>query len=352
MPLLGALRAQRPGAAECAASARAARRRRGRHRGGAAMTARRCAAPRRAGAGVARRPRRPRRRTCCAVAAAGRMPRRARAGRRDRAAPRRAACRSTRAFVDSARPRACALGDVLSAATAVPVVLVLGYYRCPNLCGRVMRRRARGARRKRPAATTRTALVAVSIDPDETPADARSRRAIDLRLADAACRADRRSAGDPLDARRARRRRRRDRARWRGRSASRSRAAPTAATTGAAPPSRTPPASSSSRPTAASRATSSACASIRPTLRAAVDDAARRLDRQRSPTACVLLCAHLDPTLGRFTASVMLGLRASAASPASRCSACWIWRHRRAPPRASAAMNEPTRRRPAPAAFA
>jgi len=60
-----------------------------------------------------------------------------------------------------------------------PVVLVLGYYRCPQLCGLVAQGlleslRATGL----PPGASR--LVFVSIDPDETPADAAARLKVDL----------------------------------------------------------------------------------------------------------------------------------------------------------------------------
>ena len=60
-----------------------------------------------------------------------------------------------------------------------PVVLVLGYYRCPNLCGLTMHGilealDASGLPR------SNWRIVGVSIDPDETPADARARERVYL----------------------------------------------------------------------------------------------------------------------------------------------------------------------------
>jgi protein SCO1/2 len=60
-----------------------------------------------------------------------------------------------------------------------PVILVLGYYRCPQLCGLVAQGllealRATGL----PADASR--IVFVSIDPDETPGDATARLKVDL----------------------------------------------------------------------------------------------------------------------------------------------------------------------------
>lgn len=64
-----------------------------------------------------------------------------------------------------------------------PVLLVPGYYRCPQLCGLVMRGlldalQASGADR----ATWR--IVGIGIDPSETPADAKARRDLDVAYAE------------------------------------------------------------------------------------------------------------------------------------------------------------------------
>jgi protein SCO1/2 len=64
-----------------------------------------------------------------------------------------------------------------------PVLLVPGYYRCAQLCGLVMQSlldslHASGVPR------SGWRIVAVSIDPRETPADARRRRDVDLAYAD------------------------------------------------------------------------------------------------------------------------------------------------------------------------
>lgn len=61
-----------------------------------------------------------------------------------------------------------------------PVLLVLGYYRCPQLCGLLMQGLLEGLH-DLPARSYR--LLRVSIDPAETPADARARGAIDLAYA-------------------------------------------------------------------------------------------------------------------------------------------------------------------------
>ncbi len=74
-----------------------------------------------------------------------------------------------------------------------PVVLVLGYYRCPNLCGLTMHGvlealDASGLARRD------YRIVGVSIDPSETPADAQARQRVDLAYA-AALRSERAPAG-------------------------------------------------------------------------------------------------------------------------------------------------------------
>lgn len=55
-----------------------------------------------------------------------------------------------------------------------PTLLVLRYYRCPQLCGLLMH----GVLEALPREGAR--IVSVSIDPDDTPGDARARRAVDL----------------------------------------------------------------------------------------------------------------------------------------------------------------------------
>jgi protein SCO1/2 len=73
------------------------------------------------------------------------------------------------------------LGDFFVAGQ--PVLLVLGYYRCTELCGLLMHGLLEGLQA---AGLPRTGwrIVGISIDPQDTPADARSRRALDLAYAD------------------------------------------------------------------------------------------------------------------------------------------------------------------------
>jgi len=82
-------------------------------------------------------------------------------------------------FVDAAGRRV-RLGDYFGDGRAV--LLVLGYYRCPNLCGLVMHGvlealEASGLPRR----TWR--VVGIGIDPQETPADAAARQRVDLAYA-------------------------------------------------------------------------------------------------------------------------------------------------------------------------
>ncbi|HSC63393.1 MAG TPA: SCO family protein [Caldimonas sp.] len=77
-------------------------------------------------------------------------------------------------FTD-ATGRSVRLGDYFG--DGRPVVLVLGYHRCPNLCGLVMHGvlealDAGGLPRRE------WRIVVVSIDPEETPADARARASV------------------------------------------------------------------------------------------------------------------------------------------------------------------------------
>jgi protein SCO1/2 len=92
-------------------------------------------------------------------------------------------------FVD-AEGRAVHLRDYFGDGRAV--LLVLGYYRCPNLCGLAMHGLlealdASGVSRRD------VRVLGVSIDPEETPADARARQRVDLDYA-AALQSDRGAA--------------------------------------------------------------------------------------------------------------------------------------------------------------
>ena len=88
-------------------------------------------------------------------------------------------------FVD-AEGRAVRLGDYFdpaSGGSGVSVVLVLGYYRCPRLCQTVAQG-AIEALAESGVPPARFRVVAVSIDPAETAADARAARARDIAWAE------------------------------------------------------------------------------------------------------------------------------------------------------------------------
>jgi protein SCO1/2 len=79
-------------------------------------------------------------------------------------------------FTDSSG-RAIRLGDEFGAAT--PVILVLGYYRCPQLCGLLMQGLLETVHSSGlPVAAYR--IVFASIDPDDTATDAAARRRVAL----------------------------------------------------------------------------------------------------------------------------------------------------------------------------
>ena len=76
--------------------------------------------------------------------------------------------------------RAVRLGDYFDDR---PVLLVLGYYRCAQLCGLLMQNLL-GALQDTRLPRSALRIVRVSIDPEETPEVARSRRAADLAYAE------------------------------------------------------------------------------------------------------------------------------------------------------------------------
>ena len=245
------------------------------------------------------------------------------------------------AFVN-ADGRAVRLGDFFASGAsrpAVPVVVVLGYYRCPQLCETVMQG-ALEALARSGARRDAYRVVAVSIDASETPADARMRLAVDRRFADFAARGAGHDADAalPLDlhelvggadaigqlAHRA------------GFVFSRlddDRAGPAADTsdpaTSATAVSRFAHASGFLVATPQGRI-SRYFLGVRhdpEALRSALDAAAGEsigslVDR------LVLLCAHFDPSLGRFSQPVLSALRLLGAGLVLGLAA-WIWRHRR-----------------------
>lgn len=229
------------------------------------------------------------------------------------------------------------LGDYFRADASrrsVPVIVVLGYYRCRNLCETEMEGVLQAlAESGVPRPGYR--VLAVSIDPDETAADAAERRRIDLQVADLLAA----PALDPttreplvLDA-------------LVGPAASIERLAARAGFIFTR--ADTQVADGSGDDDARQRTFAHAAGFLVATpdgrvsryflgvrhdpvaLRRAIVDA--RGDAIGSAVeSLLLLCAHLDPTVGRFTAAVMLGLRCLGLGLVVLLAA-WVWRHRRAP---------------------
>jgi protein SCO1/2 len=237
-------------------------------------------------------------------------------------------------FVD-ASGRAVRLADYFRADAsheAVPVVLVLGYYRCQNLCetemeGVIQALADSGLSRR----TYR--VLAVSIDAEETAIDAAARRRIDLQVADLASPRSAAAADGPLvlDT-------------LVGGAASIERLTRQAGFVFVRSGTDRP---SSGATDTEARAFAHAAGFLVATpdgrvsryflgvrhdpaaLRRAIADAAG--DGIGSAVASLLLlCAHLDPTLGHFSAAVMFGLRLLGVGLAVLLG-LWIWRHRRAP---------------------
>ena len=244
-------------------------------------------------------------------------------------------------FTD-ASGRAVHLGDYFRAdatSAAVPVVLVLGYYHCPNLCETVMES-ALQALAQSGAAPRDYRVLAISIDPAETVADAAERRRIDLQVAaqsGGAARGD--DAREPIAL-----------------DALIGDTAPIASVANAAgfeflamTDERTAAGHGNGHGTSSRAAFAHAAGFLVATpdgrisryflgvrhdpaaLRVAIDTAAGH-SLGRLADELVLLCAHLDPTLGRFSASVMLSLRVGSLLLAAALG-LWVWRHRRAPAR-------------------
>jgi protein SCO1/2 len=238
-------------------------------------------------------------------------------------------------FVDAAG-RAVRLGDYFRdprSRLAVPVVLVLGYYRCPNLCETEMEGVVQALSDSGlPHRAYR--VLTVSIDPEETAADAEARRRIDLQVAELASARTIENGKDALilDA-------------LVGPATSIERlATQTGFVFARSAPTRALQATAAESGRAFAHAAGFLVATpdgrisryflgVRQdpvALRRAIDDASG--DSIGSAVdSLLLLCAHFDPTLGRFSATVMLGLRLLGMGLAVLL-VVWIWRHRRPPP--------------------
>jgi protein SCO1/2 len=228
------------------------------------------------------------------------------------------------AFVD-ASDRAVHLGDFFG--DGVPVVLVLGYYRCPRLCETVMEGAVEAlAESGSPRSAYR--IVLVSIDPAETAADARARLRTDFAFADLA--ADRFARGRaeraPLDLQA-----------LVGDAAAIDRLAREVGFGFARHP------TSDDATAVFDHATGFVVVTPRGRIsryllgvRHDPLDVRRALDEARGNSIgvlvdrLVLLCAHLDPTLGHWSAATLLFLRLVGVASAALL-ARWVWRHRHSP---------------------
>jgi protein SCO1/2 len=214
-----------------------------------------------------------------------------------------------------------------------PVLLVLGYYRCPQLCGLLMHGLLEGLQQSGvPRRDWR--IVRVSIDPEDNVASARARRELDLAYADFLLGAQTPDA--PLDlhlltAPGADSRRLAQRAGFSFSSLA------AQAKTGSDPPA----AARFAHPATVMVVTPQGRVSrylmgvqFDPAdLKVALADAAG--DRIGSITSRIaLLCAHFDPQVGRYSALVMDAFRVSGLALAAGL-ALWCWRRRN--PRAGGA---------------
>ncbi len=216
--------------------------------------------------------------------------------------------------------RAVRLGDYFSGGR--PVLLVLGYYRCPQLCGLLMHGLLQGLHESRvPRAAWR--IVGVSIDPQDSPATARQRRELDLSYAAFLDGGPRHDAPDLhlLSAPAAQSQRLAQRV---GFTYQRTPGEDNAQTPGAryAHPATVIVATPQGKVSSYLMGTHFDAADLDTALaRAARGEAATVTDR------IALLCAHFDPHWGRHSEAVMNGLRAGGLLLAASL-ALWCWRRR------------------------
>jgi protein SCO1/2 len=205
-----------------------------------------------------------------------------------------------------------------------PVLLVLGYYRCPQLCGLLMHGLLEALQRSAvPRRDWR--IVGVSIDPGDTPATARARRNLDLAYADFLLGAQ--AADAPLDLHLLTASAADERRLARLAGFFDTAADPDDRAARAAGPryDQTPP------PIVATEAGQGSPNQMghqidADELKIALADAAG--DRIASVTSRIaLLCAHFNPHVGRHSATVMNGLRVLGVLLALMLGA-WCWRRR------------------------
>ena len=202
------------------------------------------------------------------------------------ATARRLSFRSTPSIPRRARPHRASLGDLLH---GKPAVLALVYFHCPNLCG-VVRDDLFDALGKTGLTAGRDyTLIALSIDPAETAADAAAGEGGRPVALPAPGRATGLAFPDRLGRQRTGRRRRR-------------RLSATASTRSSSS-SCIPPALCSRRRPGSSRAICSASATRRRRALGVTRARAWAASR-RAASPVLLLCFHFDPTTGRYTLAI------------------------------------------------
>ncbi|VTU33551.1 hypothetical protein H4CHR_03237 [Variovorax sp. PBS-H4] len=209
------------------------------------------------------------------------------------------------------------------------VLLVLGYYRCPQLCGLVMQGLLQ-ALHDAQVPRREMRILRVSIDPGDTPATATARRELDLAYADFLLGAQPADGALELEALTALAA---DSARLaRQAGVSYTPLAPDPSDRSAALPSRYahPAAVLVMTPQGRISRYFMGIAFDASELRLALAEASRgRIGGLSERLA--LLCAHFDPHWGRHSDAVMNGLRAMGILLAGALGA-WCWRRRGAPP--------------------
>jgi protein SCO1 len=218
------------------------------------------------------------------------------------------------------------LGDYFSAGR--PVLLVLGYYRCPQLCGLLMHGLLESLHESG-LSRRDWRIVGVSIDPQDTPATARARRERDLAYADFLLGAQAADAPPDLHLLTASARDSQALARQVGYL---SQALDDDAARVAGPRFAHPAAVIVATPDGKVSQYLMGIQFDAAELKVALADAAG--DRIGAITSRVaLLCAHFDPKVGRHSSAVMTTLRVGGIALAASLAG-WCWRRRNAGERA------------------